>query len=465
MATNQYGMLGSMFSPSEKDLLAEQQAEEQRLQNLATDPFRAAAYTAYGAGKQIGQGIGELVSAATGKETPGSAAKVQMDKIAAAKAQVQKLGLNPEDPKSIDQFYSQVMKILLQQGLTAEAMAVRKEWREDQALTTKQDVAKGELARKVSNDAAKNAIAQKRNEIAAAKGGGPAVVTLLNELDRMYNSGEPIDPYREKSIMDQITALNTKAGNGNKWVKLGDRMALMAPDGTEITSAEMGQAPLSKKDEAKATATDAQAKTAYDSSALQTQNYYNEAVDLYNHPGLDDAIGPVHGIALQPEPGAAGTALRIAPRLGGLGGLSKEAVDFGANYKQVLGATFLTALRELKSASPTGASGLGNLSNMEGDKIQSAKAALSPLQYPASFRQNLAKYINGIANSWKVVTEGAGRLSIEPKPLAVKPLKGAPAATSAAPAVPPVAPTVPAAPAGPAKVERGPDGKLKLIGQ
>src|SRR5690606_29481343 len=86
------------------------------------------AYTGLAASRMAGQGIGRTVAAATGRD-PRTPTERNLQAIEAAKQQVAALGFDPEDPKSIDQFYKQVVMILQRQGLAAEAMTVAKEWR------------------------------------------------------------------------------------------------------------------------------------------------------------------------------------------------------------------------------------------------------------------------------------------------------------------------------------------------
>jgi len=63
---------------------------------------------------------------------------------------------------------------------------------------------------------------------------------------------------------------------------------------------------------------------------------------------------------------------------------------------QVQGQTFIQALQDLKRTSSTGATGLGQLTEVEGNKIQQAKAALDLQQETAHFIQSLNLFITAL---------------------------------------------------------------------
>lgn len=435
------GMLGSLFSPSERDLLGEQQAQDRNLSDMASDPFKAMAMTAYKGANQAGQGLGGMIASAGGVDarTPN---EKQMQAIQAAKAEVSKLNYDMTTPAGLDQFYKAVIQILQKQGLVPEAMMVAKEWHAETLGNRKLELANATEARKNTEGRQRNEVAVERNRIAALnidKKNLPETVKLLDQLDEMHNPDSgAADPIREQAIM---LRLNQLAG-GNKWENLGGTMKLVDASGKEIRSDAVTAKPVDAKTAAKLNEADNKMKSIYDAAALQAQENYDAAVEALNHPGLDNAVGPVHGVALK-SGDADFTSLAILNVPGKIGGFTKAGVNFRAVYKRVLGGTFIAALKELKQASPTtGASGLGNLSNMEGDKIQSAKAALDPLQYPPQFRQELLSYINQLVKSWDVVSAAAGRENIPPIPLRLKEISG-----QVQPGQTPVTPPKAAAPA------------------
>lgn len=457
------GMLPGLFSPQYKDLRAEQQDEDARLRGLATmDPFQAAAYASYSGASQAGKGLGGAVASAAGLDTR-SPARLQMDQIQAAKAEVQQLGFDPQDPKSLDKFYLNVIKILQSKGLAAEAAEMAKEWRTYSHETAKDALGIAESQRKAERDKNQNAAAIARNAILAQRLGtqGPEVIQLLGQLDAMNASDALKDPYKEKAIMARIDELT--APKGIKVVPAGDHYDILGPDGKKIGTDEIGAKPLSEKDALKNDAKEASLESAYKEAKASWQQQYDSAVDLYNHPGVGGITGRFGRLVGEQNATGSTTLGNIATTAAGSD--SRGAL---ALWKQVTGSTFLAGLARLKSQSPTGSTGLGAVSNIEGEKVQAAAAALSREQDAPEFRQRLATYIQILVDTAKRVDEAAAQQDIPAIPLRPKPLTGAPTGRrpaasprTAAPA-PSVAPAAPsAAPAGGSEVwGRDPSGKI-----
>lgn len=99
---------------------------------------------------------------------------------------------------------------------------------------------------------------------------------------------------------------------------------------------------------------------------------------LLDHPGLEWVTGAAAGSAV-------GQALTPFA--------SNAAANAKALLKNVMAQVFIQALQDLKNASKTTASGLGQLTEREGDKIQNAKTAIDPQQETAQFKTILAEYI------------------------------------------------------------------------
>lgn len=70
--------------------------------------------------------------------------------------------------------------------------------------------------------------------------------------------------------------------------------------------------------------------------------------------------------------------------------------------ESVRGDTFVTALNEMRAASPTGAA-VGNVSNAEGDKLQKSQAPLSETGSVEKLRKALEAYRAGIENSRQII--------------------------------------------------------------
>jgi len=90
-------------------------------------------------------------------------------------------------------------------------------------------------------------------------------------------------------------------------------------------------------------------------------------------------------------------------------------------------------LQDLKATSRTGASGLGQLTEREGDKIQNAKTALDPQQPTEQFKRTLVGYIDQLkaarAAGASELTGVAAEVPAPPKPITDK---------SDKPAIPPI---------------------------
>lgn len=456
------GMLSGLFSSAQRDVRQESLDEESRLQKLADmDPFKAAAYTAYGSAARAGRGLGEAIASVAGAD-PRTPAKRNLDAVEAAKAEVAKLGFSPDDPKSIDEFYRRVMLILQKQGLALEAADIGREWHTQKNQDAKISLQNEELQRKKAKDAASDANAQARNRILEKKGAlGAETIQLLAALDAV----DPLAPEGEakkKAILARLNALS--AGKGVKFMNLGDRVAVVdAATGEELRSEAAGARPMSEKDAAKADDKDLAAENAYKEAKASLQAQYDAAVGLYNHPGVEGITGRTGRLV-----GESGVAGQTATTLAGAD--ARGALNL---WQQVTGSTFIAALGQLKAASPTGSTGLGAVSDAEGKKVQAAAAALGREQDASEFRQRLATYIQVLEGSSQRLDAAAQTHSIPPIPLQAKPLTG-PAKGRRTPAAPPVAPTptaapapssaAPAAPAAPGREKWGyVNGKLQQV--
>lgn len=441
------GMLGDLFSPKYKDLAAEEAAEEQRLQYQAQDPFRAMAHAAYTGGSMAGKGLGTAVAAAAGRDprTPGQR---NLQAVEAAKQQVAALGFNPDDPKSIDQFYKQVISILQKQGLAAEAMAVAKEWNAQKLGDDKLRLENDKLARQRANDLRVDQRAAERNAILKAKLGAAAspVGKLWADMER---ATDPTQREYLKKAIENATAQKWEA------VDLGDRVQLRNKATGEVIDTE--DKGLPPKDELKDGDKKAAAASAYGEYLAGLQRQYNAAVELHNHPGLEGITGKWGRWV--GEEGASPMLGHAASMLSG-----KDAGAALALYKQVTGGAFLAGLAKLKQASPNKSSGLGAVSEKEGDKVQSDAAALDRLQQAPDFRRQLGTYIREMEGFAARLATGAQQDGVTPIPLQAKPLV-APKGGRRAPAAPAAAPTAaPTAPAGGDRVRvRAPDGQTGTI--
>ncbi len=437
------GMLPGLFSPQTRDLRAEQQDEENRLARLAQNPFTADAYTAYSGAKLAGQGLARAAGGAMGLDTRSPTQK----NVDAVKAQVAQMGFDPNDPKSLDQFYMNVVKILQGQGLVAEAADVAKEWRASRATEQNLDLKNRDLARKQKADDQKAAAAEDRNAIARERLGksGPEALQLLDQLDNL-DPLNPNDEYKRKAIMQRLDQIGGQ--NGVKFEQLGDRVIVTDMQGNPIRTDKTGAAPLNAAAQQKEADKNNGLQTKYNSAIQALQSAYNDAVELYNHPGLEGALGPVRSLNWNGKSDGIAGVLAAIPSAINYARLPAAAQDAGAKLQQVLAGSFISALQDLKAQSQTGASGLGQLTEVEGAKIQNAKAALDPRQPYPSFRAHLAQYVQQIANSVSLLNQNAQQYKLTPAPFSAKGMVASPGRYTApqpsnqtiAPAAPPTAP-------------------------
>ena len=438
------GMLEGIFSPDFRNLRQEELDEEQRTQFLANDPFAAMAHTAYSGARMAGRGLGEAAARAAGVD-PRTPLKRQSDAVQAAKAQVSQLGLDPDDPASMDQFYRQVITILQKQGLAAEALEVGKEYHAQKRQRTKDDLDVRKLERLERNDANLAAHRKAQNELALKRLGrmGPPVVQLLDRLN------ETTDPFARRNI---IAAIEKATAGTVKAVDLGDRVQLIdAATGEPIREEDKGAAPMPEKEVVKAGAAENKANAAYSEAMAGLQRQYDAAVALHNHPGVEGITGRWGKWV-----GEDGMFPQLPTWLSG-----DDARSALALYKQVTGGAFLAGLSKLKSASSTGATGLGAVSEKEGDKVQSDAAALDRLQEAQDFRRQLATYIREMEGFADRLAAAAPGDKISPIPLQKKPLTNGRGGTVVRTGPPP-GPSVPAAaPAGDVEEWVRVNGKLQ----
>lgn len=410
--------LGGVFSPGYRDVAQEERDEHQRAKDIAGMSLGdLAAYSAYTGGRGAVQGVGQALGV-----DQRSDARKHADAVSAAKAEAAKLGFDPDDPASVDKFYKAVIQILQRQGLVAEAMAVAKEYQANKVAQQKATTGAAAVEQRRAAADARAAAANERNAIARAKLGtsGPEVIQLLANVDRMRNEMDALpegDPRRD-AIEANIQRLLARAsklseGQGVKVVDLGDRVQIVdAGTGKSVREEEKGAAPLSAKDEAKEERANAAEAAAYASMKANIQNIYNAAAKLYSLPGLSSITGRL-GTLFEREEGPPAALEAMMMDAG------REAY---ASVKQVKGATFLAGLEDLKRANEKGTSGLGQVTEREGAKVENAKAALRLSQPTESFRTNLKTYIDSIVNASKLMDEKAQAAGISVRPLQEVPL-------------------------------------------
>ena len=174
--------------------------------------------------------------------------------------------------------------------------------------------------------------------------------------------------------------------------------------------------------EARTARADQAAIRALQATARAVDSEVRAATELLSHPGLGYITGPVFG---------------RTPSLSSAGAGAQALLD------QVLAQSFIRALQDLKATSATGASGLGQLTEREGDKIQNARVALNPIQPTEQFRRTLTRYIGELkalaAAARSDLGSAAPAAASAAAPVAASAAKPA-AASAAAPVAKPVSP-------------------------
>ena len=417
MATS---VLGGLFGAPPVQDPEDLARREEAMRIAQMTPEQRAAYAMQRGGQMAGRGLAQAVGAAAGLETRTPTEQHQAA-IARVKEKVKAAGIDPDDPETFDRFYRQVIQTLQQEGMAAAALEVGKEYQA-------QKIARAEQTRKTTRDVAADERSQERNAIALAKlgAGGPKVVQLMNQYDA------ETDPARRDTLKRAID--NLLAGKGVKAVPAGDRVELVdAQTGAPVRTIAVGMTPGAEEKKAKG---ENKMSQAFDSARQTLQSNYNAAVELYNHVGLSGIAGGLRGPILN-DPDAKGhTVAKVS-----LGADARSAFDL---FQRIRATSFISAFAEIKTQAQTttGGSGLGALSDAEGRKLETAKAALGLNQEVDSLRRQLQGYIKDMENSAALFDqykpEGATAGPLQTKALAV-PTKRSASPAPAAPAAAPVA--------------------------
>lgn len=390
---NQYsqGMLGNLFNQGMNARRTEELDDDKSLERLsAMDGFQADRLATYQGADMAGKGIGELAAAAAGKD-PRTPAVRNAQAIEAAKAQVSQLGFDPQDPKSMNEFYKKVIAILQQQGLVPEAMAVAQEWRTQSLADTKAsaeqqklDLQNKELERKRDRDANDYDVGLARVEALKAKVGAAAspIAKMMADLER---TEDPVMRAHLKRAIENASASKIIVQD------LGGQIQLL--DATTREPIRIDDKTPTPRDQAKTDKADENEQYAYAEIKADMQRQVDKSAELHNHAGLAGMSGRLGQFV-----GKEGTMGTLASVFAG-----DKTRGAYALYTSIVGGTLLTGLTKLKQASKTGASGLGALSEREGEKVQADAAALGQAQNADDMKLRLRQYI-------QTITEGGQRL-------------------------------------------------------
>lgn len=400
-------------------------AEALQYAQLGNPAYRQEAYDMRRA-QNLGQAaIGNVVSAATGG-----------DKRQKAAAELQELARTAQP--GTEEFFTKAAQIMTKYGFLEEASQMQQRATElKKAGQT--DIGKGEYERLLalqqeamaSGNTARAEAIQKRLD-ALNKEKGSAGTSELGKLiadQAKYPPGSPEHAAFQDVINAKRTGDKSKLELAEKRLDLAVQAANVARDRADLAreKVERSNAVSTRNEQA-----------AYNAAKAKLQSDYDAAVELFNHPGFDKMFGFVAGRAANVGSGTGAESNMLdEAALAYIGPEGRAAL---ALYKQVQGGAFLNALSELKQASANGSTGLGQVSNIEGEKVQSAKAALFARQDPADARVALKRYLDTFVNASQALDAKAQAANMQASPLQERQLTPAKAAPKAKPAALPKEP-------------------------
>lgn len=294
--------------------------------------------------------------------------------------------ISPEMTQSYTQQYNQLQQQPVQQAL---------------------DIVKVFEAKKASGDAKAKALDDKINMFT---GGDPEGHVLF--LQALHDDPEEIDPTNSYQVMTKLASIAKRTGYKSPELDLDRRkkeaeikklenIGTKAPSGYRFDESgglePIPGGPADQKFLAKK-ATD-QSLVESNLSAIDKQlSLVNEIGGVKDNKG-NYTISPMEGLSHN-----FGTFAGVSER--DLPTVRQSTADAQTKLKQLEANTFLAALQDLKSKSATGASGLGQLSNIEGEKLQNAIAALGKEQSTESFLKNLEIYKDELEATKKKILTG-----------------------------------------------------------
>jgi hypothetical protein len=437
--------------------------EQQRLQFMAADPDRARAMTAYDMAGYAGKGLARAGSAMAGLDPRTRPERASDERNAAAdelKAAV--VGLKP----GTDEYFAKVIEVLTKHGLVDQANAIQEKWQATKLNTAR--VGAYDRQGVPAPLKGKEALLAKYDEIATKLQDDPDNEQLQGALANVETALKKF--YPEKTVNppkthDWVVVPPTATSPGYKYDRLAADANVQQLDGRIAPQPK----PLTAQQQLKADEAWKQMKSGYEAASLKTQADYEAAVELFNSPDLEGAVGAINSIVADTNPADRGFLTRLYAKK-----MTPGERRAAALISTVKAGAFLTGFQEIKTAAQAAGAkgaGFGALSDAEGARIQAAKASLDAIQDAAEFRIGLKNYIEQMVAYWNAVSADIETAEIAPKPLRILPLtggvRGRQQRAPRAPAAP--APAAPAAPApeapkgGEERWERK-DGRLQRVG-
>jgi hypothetical protein len=471
------GMFDSLKQPTVRDQLADERLDYDRNRFMAQDPFQAGAMGAYESYDMAGKELGRAVTGLAGRD-PRTQAERRNDAVAKAREEIAAMGeVDLSTPEGRRAYGKQMQEILrrndmpveaheaAQAQIDAEDKAQKMQIQQD-AITQKREAE----ATKAANVAEANRIKAKRND-ELAKLNEPEITRLIEAAEKM-----PAGPMRAALV----TRINGMANGKLTVTDAGGELIVRNQAGDILGTDYKTEDPNGPGARAKAKSADAQKQALANSAEYMAglQDRYNTAVQLYNHRGLPGITGSFNRWMGEDEAG-------WLSKLYTVGVSAAEGRSALALYGKLRGGAFLAGLEKLKRASKTGASGLGAVSEKEGDKVENDAVALNRYPEPQDFRATLKAYINFLeAHAHRAIAaaqQDAADLGVPAPALGFKEYelvtpkgqKGkvsvptlrekapAPGAAAPAPSAPAAGGPTPGTTPGGAVWERGADGKLR----
>lgn len=169
------------------------------------------------------------------------------------------------------------------------------------------------------------------------------------------------------------------------WKQLGS-----GPKFQKLVEGVGGATPEDKlriKNEAKLDMMYPKATVAVSAAEKEVDKFIRDLKELKTHPGLSGITGSVYG---------------RTPSMSG------DSINAQALYDTIMGKTFVSAINAMKQASAASGSkgtGLGSVTEREGEKVQAGEAALSRVQETANLQKKIELYIQDLENAKKNIRD------------------------------------------------------------
>jgi len=399
---------------------------------------------------KAGRGLGQAVGGLAGQDMREPAEKHNAN-VAAIKAEMAKSGLEVGS----DEYLQMLMKLFNQYGMVDQATAVQAQLEAAKDKRLGRKIQERQVERLENRDLQAVEMARAKDETARLKlGGNTAGIIARIEQVSTQLAENPSDPALLSAQQNLERALEVELGRNKGVVVSKTNNVLQISDkqtGALIREVQMGEKPLTAKDKAK----QGDVPGVYAEAMAGLQKQYDAVADIFAHPGVEGMTGRFGRFVGEKSATGGESILTTAANVLS-GDESRSAL---AKHDQIAGGAFLGGLAKLKQASKTGATGLGAVSEREGDKVQADAAAINRLQNADSYRQQLkiyAEFMEGFADR---LAAGAEKDGIAPIPLQRKAFT----APGRRPMKPGPAPRAAAAPATGSVKVRSPEGKTGSI--